>query len=276
MTFDQIKQQLLEAGSSTPDLDSRLLLSMVSGLDPARIMAGDWSLDSAQTRRLGLLIKERAQTPMAYLLGSTEFFGLEFVVDRRVLVPRPESEDLVELALGLGPYRAVYDIGCGSGCLGLAYLANQNPKPDLYLVDPSIEALEVAKENARRLNLIADFWPLGIGDLKPDGWQKDSLILANLPYLDQNQTEAVYRRCPQLVAEPPQALFSGQKGLAIYRQLWPRLGLKPKHLIIEADWSQRAALIAQARRWGWSLLTHRGLALVFEKLNDPALPVAQK
>lgn len=267
MELKQVSRQLAQAGSSTPELDSRLLLALVTGLSPGRILAGDWQLNSGQRRRLAGLIEARAQTPLAYLRGRVEFFGLEFMVDRRVLVPRPESEDLVSLALELGPHRAVYDIGCGSGCLGLAYVANQRPPARLCLVDSSASALAVAARNADRLGLAAESWHKPVARLKPDDWEPGSLVLANLPYLDQKRQADHYRRCPELAAEPAGALFADRRGLAIYRQLWSRLGEGPRHLLLEADWDQRAALIARGRVFGWHLIGHRGLALAFSRLD---------
>lgn len=265
MNLNQISQKLAEVGSPTPGLDGRLLVSLVTGLTPDRVLAGDWQLDETQKQHLGNLIAARAQTPVAYLRGRVEFFGLDFVVDDRVLVPRPESEDLVGLALELGPHRAVYDIGCGSGCLGLAYQSQQARPTRLHLIDSSPPAVTVAAENARRLGLAAETRIRAVAELEPQDWEDDSLVLANLPYLDQKQQADHYRHCPELAAEPPEALFAGRKGLAVYRQLWPRLGDKPKHLIIEADWSQRARLIAQGARHGWGLIGWRGLALAFSR-----------
>ena len=263
MNLNQISQKLAKAGSSTPGLDGRLLVALVTGLTPDRVLAGDWRLDEIQKQRLGDLITARDQTPIAYLRGQVEFFGLDFYVDERVLVPRPESEDLVSLALELGPHRTVYDIGCGSGCLGLTYQANQTQPAKLYLADSSKPALAVADKNARRLGLEAKTRHCPVAKLGPQDWEDDSLVLANLPYLDQEQQANHCRRCPELAAEPSQALFAGRGGLAIYRQLWPRLGNKPQHLIIEADWPQRARLIAQGAKWGWKLVGWRGLALAF-------------
>ncbi len=236
---------------------------MVTGLTPAQILAGDWQLSPDQEKQLADLVKARAQTPIAYLKGQVEFFGLDLSVDQRVLVPRPESEDVVSLALGLGHHQAVYDIGCGSGCLGLAYWANQSQPTQLYLVDSSADALAVAQKNASRLGCGAEFWLKSVADLGPNNWQPQSLLLANLPYLDQDEKRVHYQHCPDLRAEPPTALFAGRRGLAVYRQLWSRLGLGPSHLLIEADWPQRATLIAWGQRYGWQLIDHRGLALAF-------------
>ena len=269
MTYDQLKKRLAGVGSSTPELDSQLLLGMVAGLKPAQIIAGDWQLDPAQLEHLESLVEARRQTPMAYLRGEVEFFGLKLAVDQRVLIPRPESEDLVSLALELGPHRAVYDVGCGSGCLGLAYLSGQKQPAELYLIDASAPALEVAQNNAARLGLPAEFWLRAVADLKPADYQKDSLILANLPYLDQARAPTYYQHCPQLAAEPAEALFAGQRGLAIYRQLLACLeGSGAGHLVLEVDWSQQAALIAWAKHYAWQLIAHRGLALAFASAKN--------
>lgn len=260
MTLTQISRRLEQSGSQTPALDARLLVGLATGAGQAEVLAGDWRLDWRQRRRLERLIRLRRRRPMAYIAGHREFYGQTFLVDDRVLIPRPASEDLVELALGLGPHPAVYDIGCGSGCLGLAYQLNQ-PGGGLYLVDNSPAALGLARLNARRLGCRAEFWQMEIAELSPGVWQPGSLLLANLPYLDRERRAEYYRRCPDLAAEPSEALFAGRGGLQFYHQLWPRLGSRPVHLVIEADWQQHPRLLAAAGRFGWRLLAHRGRAL---------------
>lgn len=263
MTLTQISHQLEQSGSRTPALDARLLVSLVTGAAPAEILAGGWRLGWCQRRRLGRLIRRRRRQPLAYIAGQREFYGRTFLVDRRVLVPRPASEDLVDLALALGPHPAVYDIGCGSGCLGLSYQLNQSRPGRLYLIDNSPAALKLAGLNARRLGCLAELWPAAVARLSPDDWQPGSLLLANLPYLDQKLRADYCRRCPELAAEPPEALFTGRGGLELYRQLWPRLGTNPAHLVIEADHQQHPRLLAGAKSAGWRLLAGRGRALAF-------------
>ena len=263
MTLTEISHQLQQAGSQTPGLDARLLIGLVTSYDPNQVLTGDWRLTRREQQQLERLIQARSCQPLAYLTGEREFYGQTFLVDSRVLVPRPASEDLVDLALSLGPHSAVYDIGCGSGCLGLAYQLNQADPGPLYLVDNSGAALAVAKRNAQRLGCPANFWPTSIAALSPSDWQTGSLLLANLPYLDEQKKPAYYRRCPDLAAEPVEALFTGRQGLQLYRQLWQRLGSRPSHLVLEADWEQHPKLIAWASQAGWRLTTYRGRALAF-------------
>ena len=279
MSLTDVSRRLRQNGSQTPHLDGRLLIQLAGNLTEAQILTGDYQLTPEQERRLDRLIAGRRQLPLAYLTGHREFYGHQFAVDQRVLIPRPASEDLIDLALGVGPHPAVYDVGCGSGCLGLAYqLSNQPAASRLYLVDASAAALAVARRNAQALGCPANFWHRPVTDLNPGVWQTGSLVLANLPYLDNRRRAEIYRHCPDLTAEPPTALFSGRGGLQIYRQLWSRLGSRPRHLILEADWPQHPILIAWARRFGWQLVDHRGLGLAFARsgLNDPALPITEQ
>ncbi len=279
MSLTDVSRRLRQNGSQTPALDGRLLIQLAGDLTEAQVLTGDYQLTPGQQRRLDQLIAARRQLPLAYLTGHREFYGHQFAVDPRVLIPRPTSEDLIDLALGLGPHPAVYDVGCGSGCLGLAYqLSCPVPTRYLYLVDASAAALAVARRNAQTLGCPASFWHRPVADLNPTVWQTDSLVLANLPYLDNRRRTETYRRCPDLTAEPPIALFSGRGGLQIYRQLWSRLGTRPRHLVLEADWPQHPILIAWARRFGWRLVGHRGLGLAFARSgsNDPALPVTEQ
>ena len=263
MTLTEIKSELGRTGSQTPELDAQILLRLVSGRSQAQILAGDWRLSRRQRRRLDRLIRARPSQPLAYLTGRREFYGQTFLVDSRVLVPRPASEDLVGLAVELGRHPAVYDIGCGCGCLGLAYRLNQPGDYQLELIDNSPAALAVAELNARRLGCPVSFRLASVSDLSPADWRPGSLLLANLPYLDREKKSGHYRRCPELAAEPDAALFTGRRGLELYYQLWQRLGSGPAHLVLEADWQQHPRLIARAGLAGWRLLASRGRALAF-------------
>ena len=153
---------------------------------------------------------------MAYILGSKGFRHLELAVDRRVLVPRPETELLVEVALDLPGGSRVIDVGTGSGAVALAL---KHERPDLAVTgcDSSEDALAVARANAQRLGLEVDFLP---ADLLPADGRFDAVV-ANLPYVAEADWPAL---APEIVRhEPREALVGGHDGLERIRRLIDRL-----------------------------------------------------
>ncbi len=143
------------AGIEDPRLDAELLLADATGWDRARIAAdSEAELPSAAARRFAEMVRRRLRRePVAYILGRRGFRHLELAVDPRVLIPRPETELLVELALELRPGR-VLDVGTGSGAIALA-VAAELPDCEVIATDTSPQALEVARANAERLGLAA-------------------------------------------------------------------------------------------------------------------------
>jgi release factor glutamine methyltransferase len=155
--------------------------------------------------------------PVAYILGRKGFRDLELEVDRRVLIPRPETELLVELAVELEP-SSVLDVGTGSGAIALA-VAGELPNCEATATDTSPGALEVARANAERLGL-ADRVRFLQGTL-PEGESFD-LVLANLPYVAERDWPALQPEVTQW--EPRDALLAGPDGLDAYRDLIPECG----------------------------------------------------
>jgi release factor glutamine methyltransferase len=211
--------ELLRAGaarlaptSQTPRLDAELLLAEVLGVGRERLVLDrDADVEEADRERFTALLERRAACePVAYLLGRRAFRGLELTVDSRVLVPRPETELLVEIGLELPAGATVLDVGCGSGALALA-LADERPDLGVRGVDVSPDAVAVARSNATRLSLNVSF---GVGDLLVGAAPADA-VLANLPYIAQDAP------LPADVAdwEPPTALYGGADGLALIRRL---------------------------------------------------------
>ena len=154
--------------------------------------------------------------PVAYIVGRKGFRGIELAVDRRVLIPRPETELLVETALELAPGR-VLDVGTGSGAIALA-IADELPGCEVLATDTSPGALEVAGANAARLGLAerVRFEPGTI----PAGESID-LILANLPYVAERDWAGLQPEVTQW--EPAEALLAGEDGLDAYRALLPQV-----------------------------------------------------
>ncbi len=203
------------ADSQTARLDAELLLASVLRCDRAAlVIRADEELDPGSVSRYEVLVSRRAaHEPVAYILGYKDFRHLRLHVDRRVLIPRPETELLVEVGLSL-PHRArVVDVGTGSGAIALA-LKDERRDLDVSGTDVSVGALEVARENAVRLGLEVRFV---LGDLLA-GVPADA-VLANLPYVATDG--------PPLPAdisryEPTKALFAGNDGLLQIRRLTTR------------------------------------------------------
>ena len=190
-----------------------------------------------------LLRRKQQNYPLAYLRGYQEFYGLKFLVNKNVLIPRPESELLVEQALKFikkikNP--KIIDLGTGSGCLIIA-LAKNNPRPAEYLAtDISIKALRTAKTNSRRLGLKNKIKFIKSNLLNKIPQQKFDLIIANLPYLTFQQLKK-----PSIQQEPRQALLAGKDGLKYYQKLLKKLPayLAEKYLILlEIDPKQKNQL----------------------------------
>lgn len=210
--------------SDTPDLDAELLLREVLGVSRAGLFLRDPEpLTPADEQRYRDLVEHRlAGEPVAYILGRKGFRAIELFVDRRVLVPRPETEQLVELALAWlrrrpGP-RRVIDVGTGSGAIALSLTAELGERRDVEIVatDVSSDALDVARLNRERLGL-DERVRLVASDLLAGVDGRFDLILANLPYLRSDQ------RHPTTAHEPPSALFAGDDGFDLYRAFFRQI-----------------------------------------------------
>src|SRR5436189_384503 len=194
---------LAAAGTDTPALDARLLLEAACGIDAARLIASpDSEVDAAAGRDFGAMVRRRVRRePVAYILGTKGFRRIELAVDRRVLIPRPETELLVELALELEP-RRVLDVGTGSGAIALA-VADELPEAEVTATDTSLDALAVAKSNRDRLGLTRRV-RLAHGTLEPGPFD---LVLANLPYVSQGEWPGLEPELREY--EPREALVAG-------------------------------------------------------------------
>jgi release factor glutamine methyltransferase len=202
--------------SSSPRLDAEVLLAHVLEVDRARLVLDrNLSLGGHSHERFDRLARRRLRgEPVAYLTGRRGFRFLELLVDSRVLIPRPETEELVEVGLMLPAGASVLDVGAGSGAVALAL---KYERPDLRVsgVDVSVEAIAVAERNATRLSLDVSFI---VGDLLENAARCDA-VLANLPYVERDA------ELPVDVAdfEPPLALFGGSDGLEVIRRLIGRV-----------------------------------------------------
>ena len=203
------------AGSDTPRLDAELLVADALGIAREHLHTDPGApVEPAAARLIGEHVRRRCRRePVAYILGRRGFRRIELAVDARVLVPRPETELLVELAVGLPAGAHVHDVGTGSGAIALA-LADERPDLTVTASDASAAAVEVARANAARLGLdVAVEHATGL----PAAARSADLVLANLPYV----TEAEYvALAPEIVRhEPREALVAGADGLDAIRAL---------------------------------------------------------
>jgi release factor glutamine methyltransferase len=205
---------LRAAGVEDPRLDAEVLLAEATGFDRAALVADSSAdLPPAAARLFGEMVRRRLRRePVAYIVGRKGFRHLDLAVDRRVLIPRPETELLVEVALERQP-ASVLDIGTGSGAIALA-VADELPGCEVTASDTSPRALEVARANADRLGL-ADRVRFSAGTI-PDGGDFD-LVLANLPYVPERDWPGLQREVTEW--EPREALLAGPDGLDAYRAL---------------------------------------------------------
>ncbi|HEX7278521.1 MAG TPA: peptide chain release factor N(5)-glutamine methyltransferase [Solirubrobacterales bacterium] len=262
--LDSAIDALRAAGAEDPRLDAELLLAEATGWSRAALVAEPGAeVPPAAGRRFGELVRRRLRRePVAYILGRKGFRNLELAVDRRVLIPRPETELLVELALEVQP-QSVLDVGTGSGAIALA-VAAELPGCAVTATDTSPGALEVARANAERLGL-AERVRFLEGTL-PEG-EGFGLILANLPYVAERDWPSLQPEVTEW--EPPEALLAGPDGLDAYRAfvtgsagLYVRYAeSKSGGLAVEVGEGQAPAVAALFREAGFGEIeTRRDLA----------------
>jgi release factor glutamine methyltransferase len=257
--LDSATIPLRAAGVDTPELDAELLLAAAMGIDratlysdPGRELPGD-----AIRPFQAMVARRREREPVAYILGRKGFRRIELDVDPRVIVPRPETELLVEVALALPAGARVLDVGTGSGAVALAL---KDERPDLVVTasDVSAAALEVARANAERLGLQVAFVE---SDLL-DGIESDldvDAIVANPPYVAERDRPGL---APEITRhEPAHALFGGADGLDVIRDLIPAAAARAPWVALEVGVGQADAVEELIRAAGLDAVQrHRDLA----------------
>jgi release factor glutamine methyltransferase len=244
---------LRAAGVEDPRLDAELMLAEATGWERSRLVANPaGEVAPAATRRYAEMVRRRLRRePLAYILGRRGFRHLELAVDPRVLIPRPETELLVELALELRP-RTVLDVGTGSGAVALA-IAAELPGAEVTATDISSAALAVAAANAERLGLAARV-ELHEGTLPPGGEEFD-LVVANLPYVSEGDWGNLQREVAEW--EPRGALLAGPDGLDVFRATLPALAGITDCLALEIGAGQAGAVAGLLRSAGFEAVESR-------------------
>lgn len=239
-------------GSDSPRLDAELLAAHALGLRRIDLyLQFDRPLDAGELGRIRELVRRRGGgEPVAYILGRREFYGRSFAVSPAVLVPRPETETLVEEALraarAAGESGIAADLGTGSGCIACT-LAAELPGWRVIGVDVSPDALAVAGANAESLGVA------GRVDLRQGSWAEPltepvDVLVANPPYITESELGGLARDVAE--HEPKVALVAGGDGLAAYRDLLASLAAPPGWFGFEVD-PRRATGVAElvAARW---------------------------
>lgn len=257
-------EQLAEVGITSALLDAEILLAHT--LKKSRTYLHAHHDEELTHRELDIanarLDLRLDRTPIAYIVGHKEFYGRMFKVTPATLIPRPESETLIELLkkYAAANHTSLIDVGTGSGCLGITAKL-ELPHLQVTLADISRHALNVAEQNAK--SLYADITTLR-GDLLRNAVTY-SCIVANLPYVDKE-----WERSPETAYEPEQALFASENGVALIAELLRQvpLHIEPDGLVIlEADPYQHARIKTMAEAVGLHLVEIKDYALIFRMIG---------
>ena len=254
------RQAIVDAGIQAEHaaLDAEVLARKVLACDRAGFVVRLRDEEPADfAGAYGALVARRcSREPVAYILGEREFWGLPFEVTPDVLIPRPETELIVEEALALFPApaapRLIVDAGSGSGCLAIA-LAHEFPGARIIATDISDAALAVARRNAAR-NGVADRIAFRSGDLLAPVTESADLIVSNPPYVASGDAPGMVPEVRE--HEPHVALFGGADGMALFEKLFPSAAarLAPGgRLIVEVGYDQDDRVAAIGARYGWTL-----------------------
>lgn len=261
--------QLSKIGITSATLDSEIILAYILGRNRTYLHAhADEMVDKQIARKANAQLKRRLNhTPIAYIIGFKEFYGREFIVSPDVLIPRPESEDIIDILKQILPttnYQLpptkIIDVGTGCGCLGITAKL-EFPFLDVSLTDISERALSVAKQNAKKCKVNVNYFK---GDLLKNYQKKPDIIIANLPYVDSS-----WERSPETNFEPNTALFADNHGLSINEQLIVQASdtlIKGGYLALEADPAQHSHLTEYAKKHHFNPEQKMNYIIAFKKL----------
>lgn len=270
----EVERRFSHADIPSPRLDAEVLLSHALGVDRTWLHAhGDKPLQEDFLQTVHELLGRRLnREPIAYIIGAKEFYGREFIVTPDVLIPRPESETMIDilkslhssiLAKNTRSKEQIFliDVGTGSGCLGITAKL-EIPELDVTLSDVSPAALAVAQKNAERLQADVRVTESSLLSSLQRPASSVHFILANLPYVDRS-----WERSPETDHEPALALFAGDGGLELILRLidQARTVLAPGgYLLLEADPEQHEAIVAHGQQRGLRLETVRDYIVVLK------------
>lgn len=228
---------LSAAGCETPRLDAELLLADALGVARERLLIDDLTVSGPAVRVFQDYVRRRSaeREPVAYILGRRHFRRLELAVDRRALIPRPETELLVEIGLALPRGARVLDVGTGSGAVALA-LADERPDLSVAGSDRSLDALDLACANGERLGLDVRWLQADLLAGVPDEFDA---VLSNPPYVREGERASLSREI--LRHEPASALFAGEDGLAVVRRLVEQAGARERVRLLAVEIGQGQA-----------------------------------
>jgi release factor glutamine methyltransferase len=226
---DSAYQLFIENDVPSPRLNAELLMMFVLGCERAYLFAHpERELSTEEQAQYQDVTRERARgCPTQYITGHQEFWGLDLLVSPAVLIPRPETEHVVETVLelvkeyqfdGTGKLKLL-DVGTGSGCIALA-LATELPQAEIHACDISDEALEIARTNAARLGLGGKVLFRKSDLLSVYAGQQFDFVISNPPYVGEADADKVQKQVREF--EPKIAVFSGHEGMEIYRRLIPQ------------------------------------------------------
>ncbi len=251
---------LTAAGVETPRLDAEVLLAHAMGIDRARLYIDrELTVEGPAVRRYQDAVRRRSveREPVAYITGRKGFRHIELRVDHRALIPRPETELLVELGITLPKAIKILDVGTGSGAVALAL---KHERKDLNVTgsDVSEQALDLARENGQKLGLEVTWLGSDLLDDVPDEYDA---VVSNPPYVAESERRTL---APEILRhEPEEALFAGQDGLKTIQRLIAQLAERPRigFAVLEVGAGQAMAVGDLMRAAGFGAVhTERDLA----------------
>ena len=252
---------LRDSNISSSRLDCLMLLEFVLQKTRVHILSEmGYELSQDDLKKLDdFLLLRKNRLPIAYITGSVNFFRRDFFVNQDVLIPRPETEEIISqtLKLNLKNISRIADIGCGSGCIGIS-LALELPDKKVDLYDLDQKALDVAKINCSRYNLKLNLTKSNLLTKLEDNYD---LIVCNLPYVPID-----FNVSSEVSYEPKTAVFSGKDGMDLYRKFWTQvyeLKSKPVYIITESLIFQHDLMENIAKEYSYNIISKNALIQTF-------------
>lgn len=254
-------KKLNDVGVDAPRTDTLVILEHTLRKDRAWILTNlDYKIpNDLQSKLSNLLSKRLCRIPLAYIVHKAWFYGRSFTVSSDVLIPRPETEDIITLALQLQPQK-ILELGTGSGCIAITCKL-EIPSCEVIATDISPQSLEVAQQNADDLSVSIKFLVSDLLGKCSTLIDKKTMLIANLPYVPED-----YITSPEILNEPQLALFSGADGMKHYRALWrqiSKLQNKPSYILLESLVNQHNTQESLANKYSYQLHETMGLIQLF-------------